>query len=140
MKDKELAKQEYLEMIAKSWTWAKLTKQEQDKFLELLEHPCSRVVIKGNYDQRWEACEALYHTYLAGLDYDPLHWREEINGQPTKTTHYELNYKTYGDQVRPLTMTDKMQAVRIARAAKHQTGNTEVTLTQVDIVTSRMEI
>lgn len=140
MKNKELAKQEYLEMIAKSWTWAKLTKQEQDKFLELLEHPCSKVVIKGNYEQRWEACGALYHTFLEGLGYDPLHWREDIMSQPTKTTHYELNYKTYGEQVRPLTMTDVMQARRLAHTAKLDHRNTEVTLTQVDIITSRIEV
>ena len=137
MKDKNLAKQEYLEMIKQSWTWAKLTEQEKEKFSELLEHPCSAVVIRGNYDQRWEACEALYHTYLEGLGYKPLEWRETPS---TKTTFYELNYKTYGERVHPLTMTDKMQAVRLARAAKHQTSNTEVTLTQVDITTSRMEI
>lgn len=140
MKDKNLAKQEYLEMIKQSWTWAKLTEKEREKFSELLEHPCSAVVIRGNYEQRWEACEAIYHTYLEGLGYDPLHWREEINGQPTKTTFYELNYKTYGEQVKPLQMTDKMQARRLTQAAKNDHRNTEVTLTQVDIITSRMEI
>lgn len=140
MKDKNLAKQEYIEMIKQSWTWAKLTEKEREKFLGLLEHPCSAVVIKGSYKDRWEACEALYHTFLDALGYAPLHWREEINGQPVKTTHYELNYKTYGESVHPLTMTDRMQARRLAQSAKRDSRNTEVTLTQVDIITSRMDV
>ena len=137
MKDKNLAKQEYLEMIKQSWTWAKLTEQEREKFSELLEHPCSAVVIKGNYDQRWEACEALYHTYLEGLGYKPLEWRETPS---TKTTFYELNYKTYGEQVKPLQMTDQVQATRLTRAARSQAGNKDVKLTKVEIITTEMRI
>ena len=137
MKDKELAKQEYLEMIKQSWTWAKLTEKEREKFSELLEHPCSAVVIKGNCNQRWNACEALYHTYLEGLGYDPLEWRD---AQPTVSTYYELNYKTYGQQVKPLQITDKVQAKRLAKAAKFQAGNTDVKLTKVDLITTEVRI
>jgi len=73
---RENAQADWTNMIVKSWTWAKLTKKEKEKFSELLKHPCTAVVIKGNYDQRWEACEALYHTYLEGLGYKPIGWRE----------------------------------------------------------------
>ena len=137
MKDKELAKQEYLEMIKQSWTWAKLTEKEREKFSELLEHPCSAVVIKGNYDQRWEACEALYHTYLEGLGYDPLEWRE---AQPTVSTFYELNYKTHGEPVPPLQITNEVQAKRLAKAATIMNGNTNVSLTKVDLVTTKVRL
>ena len=137
MKDKNLAKQDYLEMIKKSWTWAKLTEKEREKFLELLEHPCSAVVIRGNYEQRYDACEALYHTFLEGLNYDPLEWRD---AQPTVSTFYELNYKTYGQQVKPLQITDKVQAKRLANAAKFQAGNKDVKLTKVELTTTEMRI
>lgn len=137
MRTKEQAKQDYLDMIKQSWTWAKLTQQEKDKFLELLEHPCSAVVIKGSYEQRWQACEAIYHTFLEGLGYTPLDWRETT---PTKTTFYELNYKTYGQQVKPLQMTDKVQATRLTRAAKNDQRNKDVTLTRVEIITTPMEV
>lgn len=76
-KNKEEAVFDFVNMISKSWTWDKMSTREQERFGEILEHPCSSVVIKGNYKQRWEACEALYHTYLEGLGYDPLHWREK---------------------------------------------------------------
>ena len=105
MKDKELAKQEYLEMIKKSWTWAKLTEKEKDRFLLLLDNPCSTTVIKGDYDQRWDACEALYHTFLVGLDYDPLNWRDNY----LETTHYEINYKDSGKD-KQKSMTDENPA------------------------------
>ena len=39
-----------------------------------LEQPYSAASIKGTYKQRWEACEALYHTFLEGLGYTPLDW------------------------------------------------------------------
>ena len=137
MKDKNLAKQEWLEMISKSWTWARLTEKEKEQFKSLLEHPCSAVVIRGNYEQRYEACEALYHTFLEGLGYDPLEWRD---AQPTVSTFYELNYKTYGEQVKPLQITDKVQAKRLAKAAKFQAGNKDVKLTKVELTTTEMRI
>ena len=139
MKDKNLAKQDYLEMIKQSWTWAKLTEKEKEQFKGLLEHPCSSVVIRGNYEQRWEACEALYHTYLEGLGYsnDPLEWRE---AQPIVSTFYELNYKTHGEPVPPLQMTNKVQAKRLAKAAITMGGNTEVSLTKVDLVTTKVRL
>lgn len=137
MKDKNLAKQEYLEMIKKSWTWAKLTEKEREKFSELLEHPCSAVVIRGNYNQRWEACEALYHTYLEGLGYKPLDWRDN---QPTVSTFYEVNYKHYDEQVEPLRSTDKKQATRFAKRLKTEEENKDVKLLKVDIISTEMRI
>ncbi len=137
MKDKNLAKQEYLEMIKQSWTWARLTENEKETFSSLLEHPCSAVVIRGNYDQRWEACEALYHTYLEGLGYKPIGWRE---AEPRVSTFYELNYKTHGEPVPPLQMTNKVQAKRLAKAAITMGGNTEVSLTKVDLVTTKVRL
>ena len=137
MKDKNLAKQKYLEMIKQSWTWAKLTEQEKEKFSELLEHPCSSVVIRGNYDQRWEACEALYHTYLEGLGYKPLDWRDS---QPTVSTLYEVSYKHYGEQVEPLRSTDKGQATRFAKRLKTEEENKDVKLLKVDIISTEMRI
>ena len=76
-KNKEDAVFDFVNMISKSWTWSKLSTREQERFGEILEHPCTSVVIKGNYKQRWEACEALYHTFLEGLGYTPLDWREK---------------------------------------------------------------
>lgn len=137
MRTKEQAKQDWLTMIKGSWTWARLTENERKTFSDLLEHPCSAVVIRGNYDQRWEACEALYHTFLEGLGYTPLDWRETPS---TKTTFYELNYKTYGEQVKPLQITDRLHATRLTRAVKNDHRNKDVKLTKVELITTEMRI
>ena len=137
MRDKNLAKSNYLKSIEQSWTWARLTQEEKEKFIELLDHPCSGIVLRGTYDQRWQACDALYYTFLIGLGYSPLDWRDN---QPTVSTFYELNYKTYGKQVKPLQITDKTQAKKLARAARNQAGNKEVYLTKVNITTTRVEV
>ena len=137
MRTKEQAKQDWLEMISKSWTWARLTEDERKAFSSLLEHPCSSAVIKGTYKDRWEACEALYHTFLEGLGYTPLEWRETPS---TKTTFYELNYKTYGEQVKPLQITDKTHATRLTRSVRAQAGTKDVKLTKVEMITTEMRI
>lgn len=135
MKDKELAKQEYLEMIKKSWTWAKLTEKEKDRFLSLLDNPCSTTIIKGDYDQRWDACEALYHFYLLGLDYDPLNWRENY----LETTHYEINYKESGKDKQE-SMTNENMAKIYTRGLKQTAGVTDVSLTKVVIRTACVDV
>lgn len=136
-KVKETAKQDYIEMIKQSWTWDRLTEKERNQFLELLEHPCTRVVVKGNYEQRWEACEALYHTFLEGLGYDPLEWRES---QPTVSTYYELSYNRHGVATKPLNITDKHQAKSLTRAVQAESGNSNVALTKIVIKTEKMKI
>ena len=138
-KDKNLAQQEWLDMISKSWTWLRLTVEERAKFVALFAHPQSNAVIKGNYEQRWEACEALYYTFLVALGYDPLNWREGEDN-PVVSEHYELNYKHHGLEFKPLTITDKNQAISFYKTAKRDTSNKEVTLTKVKIITSRMEV
>ena len=137
MKDKNLAKQEYLEMIQKSWTWGKLDQVERKKFLDLIEHPCASAIIKVSYEQRWDACEAIYHTFLEGLGYQPIGWRD---AQPSKSTHFELSYKTCGDTVPPLNMTNEVQAKRLYQAAKADSRNTNVKLARVDIIVTPMEV
>ena len=138
-KDKNLAQQEWLDMISHSWTWAKLTVEERAKFVALFAHPCSNVVIKGSYEQRWEACEALYHAFLEALNYDPFNWREGEDN-PVVSEHYELNYKHHDLEYKPLTITNKEQAIRLYKTAKADHSNKEVTLTKVKIITTRMEV
>ena len=78
---KENAYSNWLEMIKESWTWKRLTEDEQKKFLQELENFCgefsSSQILKGTYDQRWSVLNALYSFYLDGLGYQPSNWREE---------------------------------------------------------------
>ena len=78
MKVKENVIQDYLEMIKKSWTWAKLTDEEKECFEKFLAyHPMVEEAVKGNYLQRWHSLEPIYHAFLMGCGYhNQLNWRE----------------------------------------------------------------
>lgn len=73
---KEEALNNYIEMIKNSWTYEKMTKEEQTRLLDLLNHP--RVVdsLKGTFIQRWASLQAIYYAFLIGLGYAPINWRE----------------------------------------------------------------
>ena len=77
-RDKEKAVQDYLDMIKKSWTWARLTEKEQQRFIESIEKTKNhtQTPLKGSYADRWKVMEALYATYLDALEYKPIGWRE----------------------------------------------------------------
>jgi len=130
LKQKENAIQDWTDMIKKSWTWARLTEKEKDTFIELLSHPCSAVVIKGDYEQRWESCEALYHTYLEGLGYNPLNWRDDYQ----ESEYYEVSYKK-GKEEKQITFSKKDLAKVFANGLRYE-GCSDVVVTKVVIKTS----
>lgn len=78
MKNKENACADFYEMITKSWTWDRLTKEERRIFrTKLADYDCMKGRIKGSYDNRWEQCYMLYDMFLGALGYEPIGWREE---------------------------------------------------------------
>ncbi len=74
---KEDALQEYITMIQKSWTYGKMTRQEQNKILEILNHERTQKAIKGATKTRWDILQAIYFTYLEAIGYTGFNWREE---------------------------------------------------------------
>lgn len=77
MKNKEEALKDYLTMIAQSWTWARLTKEEQQKFIELLCEERNKKTVRGNYHQRFDAYNSFYDFFINALGYKPIGWRGE---------------------------------------------------------------
>lgn len=64
---------DYIEtVIKKSWTWARLTEEERQRFLsmEIFDE------IKGNDRTRIEWLCTIYNAYLTALGYKPIGWRE----------------------------------------------------------------
>lgn len=59
-------------VIKKSWTWEKLTEEEQDRFISM--NVFDR--IKGNDQTKVEWLNTIYHTFLCALGYKPIGWRE----------------------------------------------------------------
>ena len=75
-KDYKLARKEFVEMIEKSWTWARLNDEEQGRFLALLRKVETRGDLKGTYKERFSICHVIYEGFLEGLGYKPIGWRE----------------------------------------------------------------
>ena len=78
MKNKEDAVKDFANMIRNSWTYGRMTKEEQAKVIDLLfwDTPCVKA-IKGSYLDRWRTCQAIYSAYLSGIGYTPYGWRED---------------------------------------------------------------
>ena len=75
-KNKENAQADWTDMIVKSWTWAKLTNDERNKFGDELNKETTKKIISGTYRQRWEILNALYSMFLEGCGYNRGSWRE----------------------------------------------------------------
>lgn len=75
-KIKENVLNDYKQMIYKSWTYAKLTKNERQQLEQTFESVTTRNALKGTYTQRWEILQAIYSSFLYALYYTP-DWRED---------------------------------------------------------------
>ena len=64
-------------VIKKSWTWEKLTEEEQKRFIDM--NVFDR--IKGNDKTRVEWLNTIYQSFLSALGYKPIGWREEAEFQ-----------------------------------------------------------
>lgn len=60
-------------VIKKSWTWQKLTQEEQQRFIGMNVFD----KIKGTDKQRVEWLNTIYIAFLSALEYKPIGWREE---------------------------------------------------------------
>ena len=59
-------------VIKKSWTWDKLTKEEQRRFIDMDVFD----KIKGNDKTRVEWLHTIYISFLSALEYKPIGLRE----------------------------------------------------------------
>ncbi len=64
-------------VIKKSWTWERLTEEEQKRFIDM--NVFDR--IKGNDKTRVEWLNTIYHSFISALGYKPIGWREEAEIQ-----------------------------------------------------------
>ena len=76
-REKEKALENFIEMIEKSWTYARLTKEERERLGQVFHSTQTRESLNGTYLQRWEILQAIYSAFIMALDYKPIGWREE---------------------------------------------------------------
>ena len=73
MKKNSTAVESYFQnVIKKSWTWARLTEEEQKRFIDMNVFD----MIKGNDKTRQEWMQTIYHSFISALGYKPIGWRE----------------------------------------------------------------
>ena len=78
-KEKENAFIDFMQSIKQSWTYQKLTDEEKERLNKLLKH--NRIIenARGNYYQRFQYLDAIYYSFLIGIGYNGLYWRDEKN-------------------------------------------------------------
>ena len=69
-KNKENAQTDWTDMIVKSWTWEKLTREERKKFGDELNKETTKKIISGTYSQRWEILRSRNSMYVEGCGYN----------------------------------------------------------------------
>lgn len=72
MKYSTVVEDHFQNVIKKSWTWQRLTEEEQQRFISMNVFD----KIKGNDKTRIEWLGTIYHSFLTGLGYKPVGWRE----------------------------------------------------------------
>lgn len=76
--NKENAKNNWCDMVLKSWTYARLTTDERNR----LTNAISRTKFSGTYRQRCEVLNAVYYAFMLGLGYNGPEWRETDTTAP----------------------------------------------------------
>lgn len=76
MRSKEEAFNMFVEMIEKSWTYTKLSKQERINLSTTFNNV--EKYLKGNFKQRWETLQLIYEAFLNALCFceNVVNWRE----------------------------------------------------------------
>lgn len=75
-KEKEQAYFDFVEMIKRSWTYARLTESEKEACVSALRFGVEQCLIIGKYEQRWGQLNVVYHAFLLALGYDHGKFRE----------------------------------------------------------------
>lgn len=72
MKYSSVVEDYFQNVIKKSWTWNRLTEEEQKRFIDMNVFD----KIKGNDRTRVEWLNTIYHSFLSAFGYKPIGWRE----------------------------------------------------------------
>lgn len=84
-KNKEDAAINYFEMVKHSWTYGRMTEEEQKEVVCALAEADCQGLLSGGYYQRWRQCEAIYNAFLFALGYrkEKHRWRESNRDNDT---------------------------------------------------------
>lgn len=66
MKDKTKAIPDWMAMTSQSWTYNALTDEQRVTWARIGQKRWFRDAVKGTYQQRWDALNAIYFAFLEG--------------------------------------------------------------------------
>lgn len=72
MRNKEEARNIYINAVLHSWTYGRMTKEEKERCLTIFDEE-----VKGSFEQRIETYNMIYGAFLTGIGYNGPTWREE---------------------------------------------------------------
>lgn len=72
-RNKENAYNHMMSIFCLSWTWERMTHEEQEAF----RLTSIKVTLRGTFEQRCEQMHDIYRAFLAGLGYNGINWREQ---------------------------------------------------------------
>lgn len=75
--EKEEVLENWYNMIKKSWTYAKLTKEEKQRLDNVITSYQLEKTLLGNKDHKYTILQTIYYSFLVGLGYNSPTWREE---------------------------------------------------------------
>lgn len=78
-KEKENALIHYVAVIARSWTFARMTPEERDNLMGVFEDVRTVYGLRGNWEARWNILQAVYGAFLAALGYRGGDWRDKAD-------------------------------------------------------------
>lgn len=69
----------YKELLKKSWTYDKMTKEEKETFDKIFSLSNRQLVdnLSGKENQKKMTLNIIYSAFLAGIGYNGFSWREE---------------------------------------------------------------
>ena len=67
---------DFCEMVRKSWTFEKMSEDEKARCWDALHFPVEQGLIKGCYKVRYGIFHAIYNSFLSGIGYDGITWRQ----------------------------------------------------------------
>ena len=67
IEDKAKAIPDWMDMTFQSWTWYALTDEQRAAWDQMVKKRWFRDAVKGTYQQRWDALNAIYFAFLEGV-------------------------------------------------------------------------
>lgn len=73
---------DFCQMVQNSWTFQRMTSEEQGRCWESLHFAAAKNLLKGCYKVRWGILNSIYNAFLNGIGYNDFNWRESDSIEP----------------------------------------------------------